>query len=101
MIKHIIGWDFGDGFSAEENLKHVENMKRELENLINQIEGIISIQVSYNQVDTSDCEITLDSTFENEEALKAYTIHPAHVKVATEFVRPFVKNRRCFDYVID
>lgn len=101
MVKHIIGWDFADGFSAEENKKNAERMKVELENLKNQIDGIISIKLTYQPVDTSDSEILLDSSFESEEALKAYTIHPAHVKVATEFVRPFVKNRRCFDFYMD
>ena len=42
----------------------------------------------------------LDSSFENEEALKAYAIHPAHVKVADENVRPFTKTRSCLDFEV-
>ena len=101
MVKHIIGWDYADGFTTLENQKNAESMKLELEKLKELINGIISIKVSYQPVDTSNADIILDSTFESEEALKAYTIHPEHVKVATQFVRPFVKNRRCFDFFVD
>lgn len=42
----------------------------------------------------------LDCAFESEEALKGYAVHPEHVKVADEMVRPYTKNRSCFDYEI-
>lgn len=101
MIKHVIGWDYADGFSSEENQKHAMDMKAELENLINLIDGIISIKVSFEPVETSSASIVLDSAFESVEALNAYTVHPEHVRVANNFVRPFVKNRRCFDFVLE
>jgi heme-degrading monooxygenase HmoA len=100
MVKHIIGWDFADGFTEEENQKHVAEMKKELEGLIDKIEGILTIQLITNPIDTSDAKILLYSEFESEEALKAYTIHPEHVRVANTYVRPFVKNRRCFDFLV-
>lgn len=40
----------------------------------------------------------LDSTFENEEALKNYATHPAHVAVADNKVRPFTASRNCLDF---
>ena len=42
----------------------------------------------------------LDSTFTSEEALKNYSVHPAHVAVADTYVRPFVKSRSCINYEI-
>ena len=42
----------------------------------------------------------LDSTSESVEALNGYTVHPAHVEVATTKVRPFVKIRSSFDYQV-
>ena len=42
----------------------------------------------------------LDSLFENEEALKAYSSNPLHVEVANGKVRPFVKIRSSFDYEV-
>ena len=40
----------------------------------------------------------LDSCFENEEALKGYAVHPAHVAVADGKVRPHTVSRVCLDY---
>lgn len=42
----------------------------------------------------------LDSTFTSEEALKNYSVNPAHVAVADTYVRPFVKSRSCINYEI-
>ena len=42
----------------------------------------------------------LDSTFESEEALKGYAVHPEHVAVADNKVRPYTKIRSCLDYEI-
>ena len=37
------------------------------------------------------------SVFESEDALKGYSVHPEHVKLADEKVRPFTQTRACFD----
>ncbi len=100
MVRHMVAWNYADGFSVEENLQHSQVMKRELENLKDLIPGIVSIQVFYNQVDTSEADIVLDSVFESEAALKAYTIHPEHVRVGTNYVKPVVKNRKCIDFYL-
>ncbi len=101
MVRHIVAWNYADGFTAEENRIHKENMKRELENLINLIDGIKSIQLYADHLESSDSDLLLDSVFESEEALKAYIIHPEHVRVGSEFVKPFVKNRKCIDFVME
>lgn len=100
MVRHIVAWNYADGFTEEENRMHAEDMKKELENLKHLIDGIISIQVFTKPIDTSDADLLLDCVFESEEALKAYTIHPEHVRVGTNYVKPFVKNRKCIDFDI-
>lgn len=100
MVRHLVAWNYADGFSAEENKAHAMNMKKELENLKNLMDGIISIQVYINPLDSSDADLLLDSVFVNEEALKAYVTHPEHVRVGSDFVKPFVKNRKCIDFAI-
>lgn len=97
MVRHIVAWNFGDGFTEEENKSNAKAIKRELENLINLIDGIVSIKVYTDHLETSDSDILLDSVFEDEEALKNYVTHPEHVRVGKEFVRPSVKNRKCID----
>jgi hypothetical protein len=42
----------------------------------------------------------LDAVFENEEALKSYIVHPEHVRVGSNFVKPSTKNRKCLDFSI-
>jgi hypothetical protein len=101
MLKHIVAWNYAEGLSEEENKKNALNMKRELESLKSLIPEIKSIQVLIKPTATSDADILLDSVFENEEDLKTYTVHPEHVRVGTNFVKPFVTNRRCFDLFTD
>lgn len=100
MVRHIVAWNYADGFSEEENHKNAEIIKRELENLKNLIEGIISIQVFIHPLTSSDSDLMLDSVFESEEALKAYVIHPEHIRVGTSFVKPSTKNRKCVDLLV-
>ncbi len=101
MIRHIVAWDFREEFSDEENRVYGEEIKRELENLKNLIEGIVSIEVLTNSMFSSDADIMLDSVFIDEEAYKAYQSHPEHVRVGTNVVRPRTCNRKCFDYYIN
>jgi hypothetical protein len=100
MVRHIVAWNYADGFTNEENQRNAENIKKELENLKNLINGIVSIQVSIHPLSTSDSDIMLDAVFENEEALKSYIVHPEHVRVGSNFVKPSTKNRKCLDFSI-
>jgi len=101
MVKHIVAWNWADNLTEEEKEKNARLMKKELENLINLIPGIISIKLYTKPLQSSDSDLLLDSEFESEEALKAYQVHPEHVRVANNFVRPVVKNRKCIDIFMD
>lgn len=101
MVKHIVTWNYGEGFTVEENKNNAKRMKEELENLIDLIPGIVSIQLYTNPLETSEADLVLDSIFESEEALKAYVVHPEHVRVGTNFVKPYTRNRKCVDFAID
>jgi len=48
---------------------------------------------------SSTTDIMLDSLFENEDALRAYKIHPEHQRVG-DFIGSVMKNRVAFDYYI-
>lgn len=98
MVRHIVAWNFADGFTPEGNMKNAQAIKMELENLIHLIDGIVSINVYTDHLETSDADIILDSVFKDEEALEIYRTHPEHVRVGKEFVRPTVKNRKCIDF---
>ena len=98
MIRHIVAWNFAEGFSPEENKRNAEKIKYELENLKSLIEEIISIEVLVKPLSSSDSDIMLDVVFKDEEALKSYLTHPEHVRVGTTVVRPATSNRKCIDF---
>lgn len=98
MVKHIIVWTLKDEYSAAEKAEIKKGIKDGLEGLQGQIPGLLDIKVITEGLESSSGDLMLDSAFENEEALKGYSVHPAHVEVATTKVRPFVKIRSSFDY---
>ena len=101
MVKHIVAWNWAEHLIEEERLQSGQIMKRELENLINLIPGIISIKLYTKPLASSDFDLLLDSVFESEEALMAYQVHPEHVRVGSNYVKPVVCNRKCIDIMMD
>lgn len=100
MVKHIILWQLKDEFSAEEKETIKAGIKSGLEGLVGKVPGLVDVKVNIHGLASSNAEVMLDSTLENEEALKAYALHPAHVEVADTKVRPFTKTRMCLDFEV-
>ena len=98
MVKHIILWQLKDEFSVEEKETIKAGIKEGLEGLQGKIPGLVDIKVQITGLPSSNADLMLDSTFENEEALKGYATHPEHVAVANGKVRPFTKTRVCLDF---
>ena len=100
MVKHIILWKINEKFSIEEKQKIMTEAKRELEALKGKVPGLLEIKLQTEKLPSSNADMMLDSTLENEDALKAYQVHPDHVTVANDFVRPFTSERLCLDFKI-
>lgn len=100
MIKHIIIWTLKDEFSEAEKKNIKEGIKKGLEGLVGKIPGLLTIRVQTEHLSSSNADLMLDSTFENEEALKLYAGHPLHVEVADNAVRPYAKVRSCLDFEV-
>ena len=98
MVKHIILWNLKDEFDDAQKESIMKEIKLDLEGLQGKIEGLVDIKVQAEKLDSSTADLMLDSTFENEDALKFYSTHPEHVKVANEKVRPFTAVRSCLDF---
>lgn len=96
MIKHVILWKLKDEVADKTAVKR--GIKEGLEGLKGQIPGLTDITVRIEGLESSNADAMLDTTFENEAALKGYAIHPAHVAVADSKVRPFTQTRLCLDY---
>ncbi|MBR4707850.1 MAG: Dabb family protein [Pseudobutyrivibrio sp.] len=100
MVKHIILWTLNDELLAEEKEQVKRGIKEGLEGLAGRIPGMVDIKVNINGLPSSNADLMLDSTFESEEALKGYAVHPEHVAVADGKVRPYTKIRSCLDFEI-
>ena len=98
MVKHVIVWTLNDELSEQEKQEVKKSIKAGLEGLKGVMPGLIDITVQIDGLSSSNTDLMLDSSFEDEASLKGYAIHPAHVAVATGKVRPFTKIRSCFDY---
>ena len=97
MIRHIVAWNYKDGFTEAENKENAEKAKKELEALKQLISGIVEIKVHTNLLASSNRNVVLDSVFESEEALIVYQAHPEHTRVK-EFIHSVFQDRVCLDY---
>ena len=100
MVKHIILWTLKDTLSEEEKRNVKVGIKEGLEGLAGRIPGMLQIRVQTEKLESSNADLMLDSSFESEEALKGYAVHPAHVKIADEKVRPYTAVRSCLDFEV-
>ena len=100
MVKHIIIWNLKDELSDAEKQERKQLIKQGLESLIGKIDGLVEIKVITELLGSSTGDLMLDSTFQSAEALKHYSVHPEHVKVADSTVRPYTAERKCVDFEI-
>ena len=99
MIKHIVLWNFNQNMTTKEREEAAKRMKMELEAIKPLVSGTVEIQVVKNEMDSSNCDIALISTFESKEALDQYQGHPKHLE-AKDFIVGVVERRVCLDYEI-
>ena len=100
MVKHVILWQLKDELTAEEKATIKKEMKESLEALVGKIPGLLEMKIQTEGLPSSNAEVMLDSSFEDESALKVYATHPEHVAVADGKVRPFTKARFCLDFEV-
>lgn len=98
MVKHIILWKLKETLTGEEKEQVKAGIKEGLEGLKGKIPGLLDLKVQANGLPSSNADVMLDSSFESEEALKGYSVHPAHVEVADTKVRPYTEIRLCLDF---
>ena len=89
MTKHIILWTLNPELSEAEKQSVKQGIKQGLEGLAGHIEGLLDIKVVIDgRLDSSNCDVMLDSTFVSQDALQTYASHPLHLAVADTKVRP-------------
>ncbi len=101
MVRHVIVWTLKEEYTGEEKETIKKGVREGLEGLKGIVPGLMDIHVYTNGLESSSGDMMLDSLFESEQALKEYSVHPAHVAVAGGKVRPYTKTRSCFDFNVD
>ena len=84
MIRHIVMWNIA-GASADEKRRNIERLRQGFETRRGRVAGLIrlDIGVAASAVDYA-CDVVLYSEFESWDALRAYAVHPAHLRVRDE-----------------
>lgn len=100
MVRHVILWNLRDDIPAEELASVKAGIKEGLESLKGRIPGLEDIKVYTDGLKSSTADVMLDSLFEDESALRAYSVCPSHVEVANTKVRPYTKTRSCLDFEV-
>ena len=96
MVKHMLIWKLklpGEELEAQKKL-----VKENLEGLVGKVPGLLEMHIQIDNLETSNGDMMMDSTFESFEALKGYSKHPDHVHVAETYIRPYIETRLCIDY---
>jgi len=98
MVKHVILWKLKEMPEAETAAVKAD-IKAGLEGLAGQIPGLVDIRVYTDALPSSSgADLMLDVTLTDEDALKGYAVHPAHVAVTNAKVRPYTAVRTCLDF---
>lgn len=101
MIKHIVMWTLKDEAGGKPKAENLAKMKALLEELPAKVPGVVELEVAVSGLFESvpPTDIVLYTVFKTKEDLKAYAVHPEHLKVV-EFVKSVVAERRVIDYKV-
>lgn len=99
MVNHYVFWNFNDSMSKEEKIQAGLKIKEKLEAVGKLVPGVVSLKVCINELDSSNRDVALLSSFESVEALNAYQVHPEHVN-AGSYIKTVTCNRTCFDFEV-
>ncbi len=98
MVKHIVLFKFNDFSSEVEKKEKLNEIKNALLNLLEKIDALKSIEIGINENPNEQFDLSLISTHDNMDKLKEYAIHPDHVEISKELIRPILSSRSCVDY---
>jgi hypothetical protein len=99
MIRHIVLWKLDDSYPADEKLKIKKQLKKMLLHLLDNIDELRHLEVNFNleAAAPSNFDVLLDTEFESISDLKAYQVHPQHLKVV-EYIKTLKLQRTAIDY---
>ena len=97
MVVHIVMFTFKE----DNKSKNIELVKEKLLALPDLIEELISMEVGVNFTESERAmDLSLYSKFATVEDLKAYAVHPEHLKVVA-FIKEVTEYTKVVDYTLD
>ena len=95
MVVHIVMFKFKEENKSENIIK----VKAELEALTDKIDLLKTMEVGVNfNASERSMDLSLYSTFENEEDLQAYAVHDEHLKVLS-LIKAVIVESKVVDYI--
>ena len=98
MVNNRVMWTFRQHFPEEKKEVMAKEADARLKALVGQIPGLVFAEMKLDRLPRSSRELLLVSDVETEEDLEGYQVHPLHVAVANEVIKPAACDRACFDY---
>ena len=98
MVKHLVMWNFKEDFPEEKKEEMANEADARLKALLGQTKGLTFGEMKRNRLPGSSHDLLLVSDLETAEDLEGYQVHPLHVALANEVIKPATCNRACFDY---
>ena len=97
MIVHIVMFKFKE----ENKARNLAKVQDKLEQLESKIDVLRSMEVGINFTEADRAmDLSLYSTFESQEDLKAYAVHPEHLKVV-ELIKEVTLESKVVDYLLN
>jgi hypothetical protein len=94
MLHHTVMWTLHD----EDKAGNVAEAVRLLRGCAAIVPGILRFEVAAAQPGLDcTCDVVLNSTFADRDALAAYQVHADHVAIKP-FMKSVVASRQCMDY---
>lgn len=97
MVVHIVMFKFKNENKAL-NLAKVQAKLEKLEELIDELKTI-EVGINFTEADRA-MDLSLYSTFENQEDLETYAGHPEHLKVV-ELIKAVTIESKVVDYILE
>jgi len=96
MVVHIVMFKFKE----EDKQNNIQKAKEMLQNLIDTVPTLKSIEVGVNFADEDRAmDLSIITKFDTKEDLNAYAIHPTHQDVIA-FIKTVVEYTKVVDYTV-
>lgn len=96
MLRHIVMMKFNEKGKAENGPAKIKEM---LLGLLKTVEPLKKMEVGVSDFENNVYGLVLTADFEDEAGLKAYRVHPDHVKIL-DYIKEVVEQVAAVDYYI-